>query len=120
MSDPCGTVPPLIQLALHPALERDQFGLALFYQDKPFSQYIAEAHSLDLTATGDTEHEALRELALLLRQWANDCVQQELDPDGRNLLWTERSLALRVLQGTDLDDSTRLVRGLTWPPTLRN
>jgi hypothetical protein len=93
--------------------------LALFYQDKPFSQYIAQAHSLDLIASGDTEHEALRELVLLLRQWAGECAEQELDPDEPNLLWKELPLALRFLQGTDLDDSIRLLRSLAGPPTLR-
>lgn len=80
MSEGPGNVPRVAQLSLHPALDRDPLGLALFYVETPFHHYLAEADALGLSAMGDTEEEALRDLALLLRRWAVGSVEQGPDP----------------------------------------
>jgi len=110
----------MTQLPLDPALDRDPLGFALFYVDTPFHHYLAEAEALDLYAMGDTEEEALRELALLLRRWAVDSVEQELDPHEPSLRWRERSLALRFLEATDLDQLTAMLRRRTASAVLRD
>jgi len=110
----------VVQLALDSTLARDPLGLGLFYVETPFHHYLAEADALDLSAMGDTEEEALRELALLLLRWAADSVEQELDPNEPSLRWHERSLVLRLLEATDLDQLTAMLRRRTASAVLRD
>jgi hypothetical protein len=120
VSESLGTIRAVTQLPLDPAIDQDPLGLALFYVETPFHHYLAGAEAVDLSAMGDTEEEALRELALLLLRWAADSVEQELDPNEPSLRWHERSLVLRLLEATDLDQLTAMLRRRTASAVLRD
>ena len=104
------------QLSLDPALGSDPFGVYLFFEEVPFHHYTAVAQTLGLSCLGDSEEEALRDLALELRRWAGECVEQELDPNEPSMQWQERLLALRVLGQADVEDSVRFLHGLAGDP----